>query len=113
MAGRARLYAVATRAALDCRPPAALGTAARTGEADAGSGLACRFGPAANHRHACCRAKPVWPVTGPTAREPLGARHPLPGTQKGRVRLTCFLNTTPHVTAGQRGAVLTVVKSLA
>ena len=56
------------------------------GQADARPRPACPFRTAADGRHAGQRAKTVRSLAGPTHREPVGARHPLPGPEKGRLR---------------------------
>ena len=86
LAGRGRLHPVAAGAAVGRRSPPALGAAPGSGQADTSSRPACPFRAAADGGHAGPRAKTVRALAGPTHREPVGARHPLPGPEKGRVR---------------------------
>lgn len=65
----------------------------------------------ADRRHASQRAKTVWPVTGPTARDPLGTRSPLPAPEESRLRRGFWPDLTRYAAAAERGAISAAVKS--
>src|SRR5215212_2819551 len=87
VAGRRRLRPTAPGPVMDRGSPAAMGAAARVGEADALPRPPGPFRAAADGGDASQSAKTLRSLAGPPQRQPLGARHPLPSPEKGRLRL--------------------------